>query len=378
MSTMVMPLLRRRRFWILAAVLLTVVIAIAGALIAVRTPMFETWLAGVVVAELDKATHERARVDRAWLTFGPPGLQLDNLVIADDVTGQTIVSVERIQAPVVLRDGGFKLGHLRVLKPEVELHLDERGRLQEFRRPDDGSDAPAPAPLKELPFYGLELVDGRFTLNYPDGSVQINDLQVLPLNGPVSDVLASVDVEWRDFSDHADLDIREIVLGPDRIEVPDLRVELQAAQLRGPLRVDLDGDLDSDLELHSRLQHLSPLLSGPRYLEGNTDTVIRLHGTVKDPAADIRIKAADVAYDAPGKVWPRIRYGVDELAVEATVTPGGVTMTRLVAREELGTVTAVGRAEPIAQPDGSVRWELVGADISGDSLSLAALLRAFS
>lgn len=373
-----MALLRRRWFWALAAVLAVGLLLIGAAGITLRSGPFEDWLKAVIIAEVDKATHETADLDRAWVTFAPPGLQIDGLSLAEDESGELIATADRIHAPVVLRGGSVKVGRLTIDRPWVSLHLDARGRLVEFRPDPDQPPRPPGKPLSSLPFVALDVTGGHLQLALPDGELSVTSFSVQPTDGALSEVAARVDLTWRDFADGTDLNLSGVVLGPERISIPDLAVDLAAVQLRGPLGLTLPGDLDGDLVIRSDLDTLSPLLTGPRYLEGRADAQVTLTGTVSDPVATIRATGQSLGYDAPGKVWPRIRYGVDEATVEATASLAGVTIDRLVAREEDGTVTATGHAGPVTQPDGSVRWELTEGHVVGESLSLAALLRAFS
>lgn len=371
---------RRRRRWPLVLGLIAGlgVLGVAAGAITLRTPWVEGVIADLVVDELEKATHEEASLDRARVTFWPPGLELTGLVLTEDQSRETLVRVDAIRANVVLRDGGPKLGVLRVEHPVVRLTLDERGRLQAFQAPeDDGDDEPG-TPLAELPFYNLDIRDADLELLLPEGRVALTDLDVTPVQGRDADLTGALSVQWRAFEDHADLELQRITLGPETVSIPDLRLDLTALQTRGSATVPLQGDLEAELHLRSALQTLSPLLTGPRYLEGFVQADVSIHGPPTDPTAHVELSGSELAYDAPGRVWPRTRYSTDALSATLDARRDEIIVTRLVAREDDGTVTVTGRAAPVSQPDGTERWEVSQAHIEGQDLSLAALLRAFS
>lgn len=371
---------RRRRWpWFVGSLAALMLAAVIAGVVVVRSSAFESWLAGVVVGELRKATHEEATLDRAVVTFWPPGVELRGLTLIEDESGEIIATVDRIAAPLALRDATVKLGRLTLDNPTVTLHLDEQGRLVEFRKPDD-PDAPQqpPRPLRELPWRSLKINDLDVLVEIPEGRITVDGLDTTPVSGPVTDIAGRVDVQWREFSDGLDLDLRDVVLGPEIVEIPDLRLDLGSLQISGRAVVPLQGDLDADLAVHSELHTLSPLLTGPRYLEGAADADLRISGPLSNPVANVVVAATDFGYDAPGKVWPRIRYGVDAFSVVATARRDEIVVEQLIAREDDGRAVASGVVRPVAQPDGSSRWELVESDVVGEDISLAALLRAFS
>lgn len=349
-------------------------VLLSAGLAVLRSPWFEDWLTERVRVEVARATHEQVQLGRARVMLWPPGVGLTELEIRDDATDRELVRVAEIRAPVALGMDGPRIGVVSVAQPRVSLDLDEQGRLLAFQRP---ADAPPAAPLRRLPLDGLTLEEGTFQLRFPDGFLAIDDLQILREAGRQR-VRGQVDIAWRQFSDQAVLDIGGIAIEPTRIHIPDARVELDALRVGGPIDVPLAGPLDAHLALHSDLRELSPLLTGPRFLLGEASGDLHLAGPFDALAARAELRADGFAYDAPGKVWPRIRYGVDQVRVKATADRDGIEIAELEVEEAGGQVSASGRIEAIVQPDGSTRWELMESEILGDSLSLASLLQAFS
>ena len=83
--------------------------------------------------------------------FWPPGIEAEGFHVFAAGTDESIIAAERIRIPVVLRDGGVKIGQLFLQRPTIHLHLDEQNQLVEFRNlvrppPDQRK------PLTELPW----------------------------------------------------------------------------------------------------------------------------------------------------------------------------------------------------------------------------------
>jgi len=366
---------------VLGGLLLAGVLLLAVAVAILRSPWFEAWLADTLVHEIDKVTQESTSLDRARLTFLPPGAELTGLQIRATSDDSVLVDVASVGAPLALGGSrGVRLGVVRVVDPVVHLELDDQGRLTHFRAPPSAAPQPAGQPLTELPLAGLHLTGGSVVLRLPDGQLTGTDLALIPQpdDPGAARLTGHVDLLWRQFADAAELDVPGVRLGPTAIDVDDLRLDLHALSVSGPVHVPLQGDLDAELELSSDLRELSPLLTGPRFFLGQAQGAVHVHGPPQDLVADVDLSADGFAYDAPGKVWPRIRYGVDRVEVRAQATPTGVTLSRLFVQEEHGTVQGTGELAPVRQPDGSTRWELVQSDLTGDSLSLADLLQSFS
>lgn len=368
--------LRRRWPWLLGIVAGGIVSLIIAGVVVVRSPWFEAWLADLIVAELERATFEDASLDRAKVTFFGPGVELQGLTLSDQDTGEALVQVASIRAPLALDPfaPSPRLGTVRVRDPVVRLALDERGRLTAFQRPDD---APPGRPLRELPLEGLHLTGGDVELLVPDGRVTLKRLAVQP-GADGHRLTGRLDGLWRQFSDGAELDVSGIHLGRTAIDIDDLAVDLHTVSLSGPVHLPLQGALDARIHVDSDLRELSPLLSGPRFFLGEATSDVHVHGRPAALVADLSLTADGFAYDAPGKVWPRIRYGVDHVTARATATADGVVVHELLVDESGGRVTATGRLGPVVQADGTSRWELLESEVTGESLSLAALLRAFS
>ena len=368
--------MNRRRPWLLGGLALVGGGALGGFL-ALRSPWVEGWIGDLLVAEIEKQTFERAKIGRAKIGFWPLGLEISDLRIEDRRTAEAIVTVEVARAGLEIRDWRVKLGRVSALRPRVRLSLDEAGRLREFRRPDD-VDPPDPEerkPLTELPWGSVEVVSGALTLAFPDGEASVTDLHLAPVFGPITDIRGDIAVRYRDFSDRGAFVWPRVALGPDRIEVPAIELALRSLQLRGAASWPLGREIDATLEVRSALAEFTPLLTPPRTLDGALVIAVEGGGPIDAPEALIRVHVQDLEYTAPGRVWPTLRYRLDELSVEATASLSGVRIVSLDAREDDGHVRGTGLIERIDRGLGP-RWELVESAIFVDDLSLAAALRA--
>jgi hypothetical protein len=371
-----MPLPRRRWTRILLLLggvgLLLSLLGLGSLAAIVRHPAVEAALASVLVGQLEQATHEEVTLGRARIDLLPPGLTVEGLSIAHHDTGEPLVWVPEARAR--LGWGPWGIGRVSVHRPRITLALSAEGRLDAFRAP--AGEGPPNRPLETLPWGSLAIEDGSFRLGLPrdEGSVRLSGLDLVPTEDHQARLAGRLDVAWRDFSDGADLDWQQVRVGPDRVAVEDLALDLAAVQLAGAAEVALAGPVTASLALESPLATLSPLLSGPRDFEGRAGAEVRISGELADPVATVTLDVTDFAYEAPGKVWPRIRYAVDTVKVQAEARRDGVTVKQLLATWADGRVEAKGKLGP--GRDGT--WHLEESEIVGTDLSLAALLRAFS
>jgi hypothetical protein len=348
-------------------------LALLGFLL-LRSPWVEGWIAGAVVAEIDKQTFERASVGRARVTLWPPGLELQDLRIVHHLDDDVILEVESARAGLAIRDGRVKLGRITAIRPRLTLHLEKDGKLREFRRPEETPKGEG-KPLTELPWGSVEVVDARISLAIPNGEIAVDGLHLEPVFGTITDIRGTLDVRWRDFRDGGAFSWPRVALGPDRIEIPALTLDLRTLDARGAGWWPLGRELEATVEVDGDLAELTPLLKAPRTLDGTFILAIEGGGPLTDPEARVRLHVADLEYTAPGRVWPTLRYRLDEVMVEAVATRSGVKIEQLDAREDDGHIRGSGLVERLDRGLGP-RWELVESTLFVDDLSLAAALRA--
>ncbi|TVQ92193.1 MAG: hypothetical protein EA397_07475 [Deltaproteobacteria bacterium] len=365
---------RRPSLKILAGTSLLLVLVLAAAAITVRTAWFERWLAAQVAPRIAEQVHERVEIDRIRLAWWRAGVTVFDLQIRHHKTGLPLVIVERAEADLALRSGRVKLGRVALVRPVVRLDLDERGRLDAFRAPKPRTVGPMEVP-SSLPFERIELHQGSFTLGFPEGHVRLTRLDLVPRADGTTDIEGRIDVTWRDFADHAPIAWYGAELGPDRIGLPPARLPFDSLEVEASAIWPLDEEIKARVQIWGALASFSVLLPPPRYLGGAASIDVEVGGTLDAPRADAVVQIDDLAYEAPGIVWPIVRYRVDQIRAELTATPSEVTIHELFVHEDGGEVFATGVLANVDRGLGPA-WELTRSEVQAEHVSLAAILRA--
>lgn len=298
--------------------------------------------------------------------FWPPGVEASGFHVFDRDTGDTIVSAERVRVPVVLRDGGVGIGQLFLQRPFVHLHLDEKGRLLEFR---DAARSDPPQPLRRLPWSGLRIVDGEFRLEHPQGEIVVDGLDLLPTAGPVTDVHGRLRVRVRDWTDEAVVALEGATLGPDRIVLPPFVLDLRTVDLEGQADVVLGGAIDADATARIELEELNALFEPPRAAHGVVDLDLRAEGTPDDPVLYVNAAGWRLGADMPGVFTPLLTYELGEITASAVARKSGIDLEQVVLNWADGRVVAWGHVTPDRR--------LVDGHVTMEDIRLEPLLRAF-
>ncbi|NCG20684.1 MAG: hypothetical protein GWP91_16875 [Rhodobacterales bacterium] len=276
---------------------------------------FQTRSIYLVEGLVEGATGQGCEVGKIKVAPWPPGLEIEQFKLYAKDTDETILSVARARAPLVLRDGGPNLGRVVINEPYISLHIEKGGKLREFQDiPTGDPNAPPGTPLAKLPWYTLEITDATIRVAFPHGTLAIDHLNFIPVDGPRSDLPADVVIDVRDLHEETTLDIRNITLGPEVIEIPELEFRSTPLLLTGRVRVPLQGELDVDLFAHIALEEINALLSPPRMAHGEVDIDIHLGGLPKDPRAEVVALGQRVSVDLPGVFTPILHYNLGNLS----------------------------------------------------------------
>lgn len=318
-------------------------------------------------ALIEQASGESCTITRIDLRLWPPALEADGFHLFNPLTGDSIVSLDHLRVPLVLRDGTVKIGRLSLVEPTVQLHLDADGKLVEFQhapRPDE------PKPLRELPWASLEIRDGSFRIEAPDGSVHIADLDLTPDPDTGRGTLtADLDLVARDLEIQTRLELPDLRVGPEAIDIPVLALDTDLLRLEGRAHIPLQGELDVDLTAHVELEEAQPLLTAPRTIRGGVDLDARIQGSTADPQVALAATASQLVLQLPGVFTPLLTYELGDLQAVATASKDGVQLERVKVLWGDGQLVAWGAITP--------EKELVGGHVMGERVSLEHLLKAF-
>jgi hypothetical protein len=322
----------------------------------------------LVEALLEDQTGEEVSLNAVRVRMWPPSLSVEGLHLSHHQTGDTIFSVERVRVPLVLRGGGPAIGRMTLQAPTVHLHVDQGTGLRELRNmkrkpPEERK------PLRRLPWWSVDITDGSFRLDYPDGRVEIDRLELHPDASGRGELNARLQASARDLDIETQLSWPQVRVGPDTVEVPNLRVHTEPLQLQGSVFAALGGSVDTHVSAAVDLERLDPLLTPPRRLHGHADVDVSINGPVNEPRAAVLVAGHQVGIDVPGVFTPLLTYELGDLHASAHMDRSGITVEEAVLRWGGGSIVA--RAKVL--PDRSVR-DIV---VSADDVHVLPLLQAF-
>ena len=363
--------------WSLILSVVLVVVSLASLVIWTGTEDFQRRVRPVVAALLAHQTGELASVERVEVAFSRPAVTLRGLRLLDRDTHDPIVEVARVEAPVVLRDGGLKLGRLGIDAPHITVVLDEKGKLTHFEDRVRGD-----KPLQRLPWDSIAVSGGTLSVRHPKGTIDITELNATPeeppdldRSGPVlpfdphrTDVHAKARLTFTDKVDETlDIDLPDVTIGPERIHIPAIALTSLFGTIDGLATIPLQGELDVDLTVHPELPEINRLLPAPYALHGSADTDLHLGGLAADPVLESVVLWRDIKVDLPGKLWPVITYSFGDLTGVVKATRDGASIEQALIRWADGEV----RASGFIEPSGTVQR----LDVVAEDISLAEALR---
>ncbi len=356
-------IVRRSLMGTLIAAVLTMVLLVLLLLIWLQTDDFDRRVGRAIEVLAEQQLGEKLHIDDIEVELGSTSVELRGIELTHHQTGDTIATADRVRVPVVLRGGGLAIGQLTIDKPEVTLHVGADGKLVEFQDMAPGSGEP----LQQLPFNSLALNRGSLTVTHPEGELQLRGIQATPTDaGPVTDIEATLDVQFRDLVDEAHIDWKGVVLGPDLIRIPDLALDLTSMPAQGLLEYQLGGELDLALTIAPNTEELNALLEPPRAVRGTYDVDLSVTGKPNDPQLQAVLRGERVELSVPGISWPVLTYRLGDAVVVAQANKTGADIESLRMDWADGVVLADGRIEA----DGTVT-EL---HVTGDSLDLERIL----
>jgi len=332
----------------------------------VQSDDFQRRVKGVTEGLLEKQLGEEGTLGRVNVRFWPPGVDVVGLhVFHGSVEEGTILSAERIRAPLVLRGGRPALGQLQIRGPLLSLHVDDDG-LREFRnapRPDK------PTPLKRLPWSSLRIDEGTIRVAHPEGSIEITSLSLLPDRDGTARLVGDLTLTVRDLTDTTKIDWPNVIVGPDTIEIPQLRLLTDILTVDGSARWELDGPLEADLTTKIRLAALNPLLPAPRKVTGTLDADVQVRGRPDDPSVEVTAAVSGLRLDVPGVHTPVLHYNIGALSASARADRTGLHVEQLLLPWGDGTLIAWGEIDPYGR--------LTNGHVVGQDVRLAPLLQKF-
>ncbi|MCB9678841.1 MAG: translocation/assembly module TamB domain-containing protein [Alphaproteobacteria bacterium] len=319
---------------------------------------------------IEAETGEQLSLTHVRVSFWPPGLEVDGFHLFSTESDETIVSAERIRVPLVLTGGGVQIGRIRLQRPDIHLHLDEKGKLVEFRNRKQKPPTAKPGkPLERLPFTSLDIEDAAFRLTFPDGEVAITGFDSTPVEGAVHDLTGTLELHYKGIHDTSRIEIPGVILGPTTIEVPQLSLDTALLTLDGKAMIPLQDDMAVTLSGQVQLDAFTEALEEPWATHGFVDLDVEVSGRTQNPAVAVNAFGTHLGIDRPGR-FGLLTYELGDVAVAATATRDRVDVEDLTLYWGGGTIRATGLIDPVAR-------KLVDARAIGTDVSLHDLLQAF-
>jgi hypothetical protein len=345
---------------------MSVVLVLAVLVGWLRSDDFRTRAVKLLETVLEQQLGEAVTLTDVNVRFWPPGADVEGFHVFHAGDGETIVSAERIRVPLVLDRGRIGVGQLMLLRPTVALHVDEKGKLREFQHLPKREN---PRPLQRLPFSGLRIIDGSVRVEFPDGYVSLEGIDALPTPGRTTSIDGTLSYRYRGLEESTELFLSDVVLGPERIEFPDLSLDLRVADADGRARLVLPGEIDAELTLAVDLEEVNPALTPPRAAHGTVDLDLRAEGTLQAPTIAIVVAGRHLGADVPGVFTPLLTYELGEIRAAAIATRDGVEVQQVVLPWADGRIVAWGRIDrDLVLQEGHV---------TAEQLRLLPLLKAF-
>ncbi|MBN1335591.1 MAG: translocation/assembly module TamB domain-containing protein [Deltaproteobacteria bacterium] len=289
----------------------TALVLVAGLVVARAHPL-ERWLSFLVVEGLEALTGERAAVGRVVVKPTRRTLSVEGLALLSRQTGEPVLAVREASVKVGLAGVLPGIEEIHVVEPVASLHLDVGG-LREFRSVSGHEGGGT----RSTPWRHLRVTDGRLDLAWPDGRIQVEDLDVVPLETPhACDVsVARLDVASGPIAQAArDVRLEGITLDLAHLVVPEVAVRFPQIALSGDLALSSGQPPRGTVEAVLDLAGLTPALSPGTRLEGQIRARARVSGSNGSVEVDGTVATGPVALwqaKANGQEVP-IRFGALE------------------------------------------------------------------
>ncbi len=329
---------------------------------------FQSRVVPIVEGLLAEQLGEDVDIDAVRVRLWAPAVIGEGLTITSRDTREPIVTAEYLRIPLVLRGGGPAIGRMVVDAPSVHLHLDKKGKLQEFQRvkrkpPEQRK------PLQRLPWWSIDITDGSFRLDHPEATVQVDQIELHPDKSGYGQLDARLRGQVRDLAIRTELQWPDVRVGPDTIEIPELRLRTAPLDLEGRARIPLQGEMEVELSALADLEAIEPVLTPPRKAHGTVHLDLSAHGSLQDPQLVAVAFADDLGLDMPGVFTPLLTYELADITASARASREGVTLEEAVLHWGGGRLVAEGQLAP----DKTIH----DVHITGDDVSLKWLLQSF-
>ncbi len=322
-------------------------VLVAGALLVLKTDLAAR-IAGTTVQTLvEAALGEEVTVGGVKVSYFPPEVALEGVVIAGRADGERIVGVRSVRALFGVQEWRPGLIRLTVDSPDVHLHLDADG-LREFR---ERRVSKSGSPLSEFPWRELVVLNGQLLIEGADLRVELVDVDVGAELDRRSDIAfggLTVDV-GRIHEKAGPTRFKHVLLSPKGVVAPSIDVTFDHFAVDGSVSVVAGGPIGGDLSLRVALPGFTTSPDDPRsYVDGVVGLDVTLGGSTSAPTVDGHvategvvlwlIDAADVPFAVRlGEIVGPVHFAGTTASSERLRLPWGDGVVDVVATVDIDT-----------------------------------------
>ena len=269
---------------------------IVAFVVVVRSQLIERPAARLLEAALEVVTGEQALIGSLDLDPVRRSVEVAGLILTHSDSGgqqSPIVAAERVSVRLGLPWSGAWIHKFEIDRPLVHLHVDEDG-LREFQDMELGA-----SKSESLPWDRIEITNARVELDTAMGTLLLEGVDVGTTERDRVDVnLDTVRIQFPGVDEVArTVNWRDVTLTPEKLEIPDLRLESQHVQLQGGLFAGFGSELRGNMTATVALSMLNGLDEGEFNGLGHLD--IELGGTIREPVIEGSVLVSDVVYRKP-------------------------------------------------------------------------------
>jgi hypothetical protein len=264
---------RRRRF-----IWLTPILLLGGLAWFFQSEMASRLARKLIEQAAEAAIGEDITIGNLKLDYWPPKLTLEGVVIAHRASGETIGVVRSIEVSGAVQNWNPVLKRVQLDNPVVVLHL-EQGKLREFQ-----SVRQSETPAERFPWQELVINQGTFRLITPEGTLELDQLQLGPDGERLDLVLGRLGLDGGDIHEETrDLVIEDILFTPQELEIPLFDFDLGPLSLEGSVAKRPSGELGGMLSVQSTVPVLAESFHRTVPLNGAIALDLELAGTIEKP-----------------------------------------------------------------------------------------------
>lgn len=277
----------------------------------VTSPQAAGWMADLAEGAAESLLGEEVLIGSIEPALWPPQVHIEGFVVRSRSDARVIVAMESADIDIALP---LRVSRIELQSPALRVRVgqDLPGLFTE--RGD---------PIDRLPFDELVVRDGRVRMEMDETQVTVEGIELGPdpIAGRSTLSMSRVAIQRGSWNQEArDVEFSGLLIGPERIEVPEIDVVFPVAHVEGELGMELGGDLRGLLSVDVEPSELP--LEDYTSAAGDLSADLQLSGTTESPQLQALIVGS------PAIVDDGDRYGFGQIEAQLDADRDGVRLTR--------------------------------------------------